>query len=57
MSRGKRNDFESIEGERILRVKNENQAKIGKNLNLKLKKGKERAGGRQNGVGEENGKI
>ena len=30
MSRGKRSDFEMTEGEGILRVRNENQAKTGK---------------------------
>ena len=46
MSRGKRSDFERIEGEGILRVRNENQAKIGKNLNLKPKKKKEQDEGK-----------
>ena len=31
MSRGKRSDFEMIDGEAILRVRNENQDMIGKN--------------------------
>ena len=31
MFRGKRGDFEKIEGEGILRLRNENQAKTGKN--------------------------
>ena len=53
MSRGKRRDFESINRDRVLRVRNENQAKGKKNL--KWNKG--RAGGRQNAVGEGNGKI
>ena len=30
MSKGKKSDFERIEGEEILRVRNENQAKTGK---------------------------
>ena len=30
MSRGKKSDFEKIEGEEILRMRNENQAKTGK---------------------------
>ena len=35
MSRVKRSDFERTEGERILRVRNENQTMTGKNYNLK----------------------
>ena len=31
MSRGKKSDFEKIEGEEILRMRNENQAKTGEN--------------------------
>ena len=31
MPRGKKSDFEKIEGEGILRVRNENKAKAGKN--------------------------
>ena len=30
MSKGKKSDFERIEGEGILRMRNENQAKMGK---------------------------
>ena len=56
MSRVKRSDFEMIEGEGILRVRNKNQAKTGKNWNLRQKR-KEWAIRKQNGVGEGNGKI
>ena len=35
MSRGKKSDFDRIEGEEIIPVRNENQAKRGKKYNLK----------------------
>ena len=38
MSRGKGSDFEMIEGEAILSVRNENQGKAGKSENLRCKK-------------------
>ena len=50
MCRGKRSDFDTINGEGTLRVRNENQTMTGKNYNLKWKK-REKAGERQNGVG------
>ena len=56
MSRRKGRIFEMIEGEGILRVRNKNQAKTGKNWNLRQKR-KEWAIRKQNGVGEGNGKI
>ena len=41
MSRGTGSDFEMIDGEGILRVRNKTQAKTGKHLNLGCK-GKEK---------------
>ena len=55
MSRKKRSNVERIEGEGILRVKNENVAETGKYLNFKLRK--ENAGGRQNRIVEGNSEI
>ena len=55
MSRGKKSDFERVEEERILRLRNENQVKTRK-IKCKIKK-EEKAGGRVNGVGEKNSKI
>ena len=42
MSRGKGSDFEMIEGEGILRGRNKNQGKTGKNKNLRQNKRKGR---------------
>ena len=39
MPKGKKSDFERIEGEEIMRVRNQNQDKTEKQIKFKMKKG------------------